>query len=212
MRRFLFFVGLLLLSCAARADEPRSIDETIAQVLSNSPEVAIAQANVSYAEAKLRSARWGFFHPELRVSAGDNPLTGATRAGVQVSQDLMRLLTLNGDEVRQTNRDLEVARQRMTIAKNQVIHQVVEVLNRLHLLEDLVQVNAEAVAEQNELLAIAAAQFDVGTGNAEHLLSVRQALLRAQHALRHAEGERWQARIGYSQLLGDPLPTKEDSP
>ena len=212
MRIFAGIGALLLLCSVARADGSLTLHEAITRALAHSPEVAIAEENASYAESKLGSARWGFFHPELRVSAGENAFTGTPRAGVQVSQDLVRFLTLNGDEVRQASRDLEIARQRLAIVRQQVIRQVVEALNHLRLSEEGVRVNAEAVSEQKKLFALAQAQFDAGTGSAEHLLSVRQAMARAQHVLRQAEGERWQARIAFSQLLGDSIPARGEIP
>lgn len=206
MRAFPWFLGTLLLASVALADEPPSLDRAIAQAVAHSPEVATATTNVSFAETTLRSARWGFFHPELRVFAGDNAITGTTRAGIQISQDLMRLLTLNGEEVRHAEHELAVARQTLAIIRRRVIRQVTEAWGHLRLTEDSVDVNAEAVAEQTTLLALAQAQFDTGAGPLEHVLSARQALARAQHALRQAEDERWQARVVLSQLLDDPLP------
>ncbi len=211
--RFFAGVGALLLFCSVvRADSSPTLEDAVAQALAHSPEVAIAQAHVSYAESKAGSAHWGFFHPEIRVFAGDNAVTGTKKAGVQVSQDLMRFLTFNGDEVRQTQRDLAVARQTLTIARQRVIRQVAEALGRLRLVEDLVQVNAEAVAEQNKLLVLAKSQFDAGTGTTEHLVTLQQALVKARHALGQAEEEQWQARVVLSQLLGGPLPASEASP
>ena len=212
MRELRWLIGLLLLSSVACAEEPSTLEEALAQAVAHSPEIAIAQANVAVADAKLRAARWGFFHPELRVSGGDNPLTGTTRAGVQVSQDLMRLLTLNRDEVRQTDRDLTIAREHLAIARQQITHQVVEAWGRLRLAEDSARLHAGAVADQKNLLAFTRAQFDAGAGTLDQLLAAQQSLARAQHALRQADNERWQACAVLSQLLGEPLPSSEVSP
>ena len=212
MRGFVWVVGLLIVSSVARADESRAFEDVLAQAVAHSPEIAIAQANVAEADAKLRAARWGFFHPELRVYAGDNALTGTTKAGVQVSQDLMRLLTLNRDEVRQANRDLAIAREHLAIARQQTTHQVIEAWGRRRLAEDSVRLNAETVANQRKLLVFARAQFDAGAGTLDHLIAARQALARAKHALRQAGQERWQARAALAQLLREPLPASEISP
>lgn len=212
MRGFVWVVSLLLLSSVACAEEPGTLEEALARAMAHSPEIAIAQANVDEADAKLRAARWGFFHPELRVYAGDNAFTGATKAGVQVSQDLMRLLTLNRDEVRQADRDLTIAREHLAIARQQITHQVVEARGRLRLAEDAVRLNAGAVADQKKLLAFTRVQFNAGAGTLDQLLTVQQSLARAQHALRQADHEQWQARVALSQLLGEPLPVSEISP
>ncbi len=212
MKRFAWVVSLVLVCSVACADEPPSLNDAITRALACNPEVAMAKTNVAYADAKLRSARRGAFHPELRVSAGDNAITGTTRASVQVSQDLMRLLTFNGDEVRQAEHDLAVARQTLAITQQRVIHQVVEAFGHLRMTEDVVQMNAEALDAQCTLLAFANAQFNAGAGTLEHCLSVQQAMVSAQLALRQAEGDHWQAQVVLSQLLGDPLPTREVSP
>jgi len=212
MRELRWLIGLLLLVPVACAEESGTLDDALAQAVAHSPEIVIAQANVAEADAKLRVARWGFFHPELRVYAGDNALTGTTKAGVQVSQDLMRLLTLNRDEVRQADRDLTIAREHLAIARQQTTHQVVEAWGRLRLTEDAVRLNAGAVADQEKLLAFTRAQFDAGAGTLDQLLTAQQALVRAQHALRQADNEQWQARVALSQLLGELLPTSGVSP
>ena len=203
MRNFAFIPALLLFCAVARADAP-SFDEAVHQTLAHSPEVATAQAHVSYAESKLRLARWGFFRPELRLFAGENAVTGTTKGGVQVSQDMIRFLTLNGDEVRQAARDLLVAQQNLIAARRRVTHQVVEALTRLRRAEDQVQLNADELDDQCTLLALSHSGCASRAGRAKHLLSVPEPLVKAQHAFRQAEQEQWQARVELSQLLGDP--------
>ena len=163
----------------------------------------MAQARVSHAQAQLRSAHWGWFHPEVRVFAGDNAINGATRAGVQISQDVMRLVTLNHDDVRQAERDFTIAQQELTLARQRVIHQVYDTWAQFDRLNHLVTVKAQAVVEHEQLLALAKTQFDAGTVSLEHLLTAKHALAQATQELLQAQGELRLAQVTFAQLIGE---------
>ena len=205
-------LGLLLTLPAAHAEDLSSLDEAIAQALAHSPEVAMAEARVSHAEAQRRSAHWGWFHPEVRVFAGESATSGATRAGIQVSQDVMRLVTLNHDEVRQADHELALARQELILTTQRVVHQVYETRTQRERLHHLVTVKAQAVVEHEHLLALAQTQFDAGAVSLERLLAAKQALAHAQQEWLQAQGELRLAQVTRAQLLGDPLPSEKASP
>ena len=163
----------------------------------------MAQARVSHAEAQLHSAHWGWFHPEVRVFAGESATSGATRAGIQVSQDVMQLVTLNHDEVRQADHELTIARQELTLAKQRVIHHVYETQAQLERLHHLAIVKAQAVVEHEHLLVLAQTQFDIGAVSLEHLLAAKQALAHATQELLQTQGELRMAQVTCAQLLGE---------
>ncbi len=206
MRTFACLISVFLVLAPAYAEDLPSFGEAIARALAHSPEVTMAETRVSHAESTLRSAHWGWFHPEVRVFAGDNAINGATRAGIQVSQDVMRLLTLNRDDVRQAEHELTLARQALILTKQQVVHQVYETRTQLERLEHLVAVKAQAVIEHEQLLALAQMQFDAGTVSLDHLLAAKQALAHATHEWLQVQGALRLARVTWAQLVGDTPP------
>ena len=206
MKRWGLLLSVLVVAPWVSADEQRSLDEAITRALAHSPEVAMAHARVSYAESQARAARWGWFHPEVRVYAGENAVNGANRAGIQVSQDVMRLLTLNRAEVRQATHELFIAQQELTLAQQRLIQQVCESLARVQAMEEAMRVKAPAVTQRDTLLTLAQAQFDDGSGSLEALLAARQARAQAERELLQTQADLLTARVGLAQLLGDPLP------
>ena len=211
MRLLPLFISALLMPCAFADDMP-TLDAAIHKALAHSPEIAIAQARVAQAEAQVRAARRGWFHPEVRVFAGESATTGATRAGIQVSQDLLRLVSLNHDEVQQAESERAIAAQTLVLAQERVIHQVVEALATLKQTTSLVRVHAEAVIEQEQRLALAQAQFEEASGTFEQLLAARHAQIQAQQALEQAQDARHLAHLTVAQLLGDSLPIEHPHP
>jgi outer membrane protein TolC len=186
-----------------------TLDDAIAQALTHSPEVAMAQARVAYAEAQVRAAHHGWFHPDVRVSAGDNAITGSTRLGLQLGQDLMRLLTGNREAVQQAEHELMMARQQLTITQHRLIQRVCEVRAHLQQLEDVLTLNMRTVDEQAARLALANIQFDAATGTWEQVLSAQHALAQAEHELLQTQREQYLARVTFAQLVGAPLPAEE---
>ena len=194
---FIFFTPFVF------ADNVPRLDEAIAKTLAHSQEIAIARARVAQTDAHVHAARRGWFHPELRVFAGESATTGTTRAGIQVSQDLLRLLSLNHDEVRQAEHERAVATQTLLLTQERIVHQVSEALAHLEQADVLVRVNAEAVIEQETRLALAQAQFDDATGTLEQLLAVRHAHVHAQQELAQSQDALRLARLTVAQLLGN---------
>lgn len=206
MKRAVLLVGYVLLMPIAFAEELPPLGEAISGALAHSPEVAMAEARVLHAEAQLRSSRWGWFHPEMRVFAGNSAIEGAARAGVQVSHDVMRLLTLNHDEVSQADHELTLARQGLVAAKERVVRQVAEARMQLEQSENLVALKAQGAAQRQELLALTQTEFDAGTVSLDQLLAARYALAEALQELLQAQGERHLAQLTWDQLLGESPP------
>ncbi len=223
MRVRISLIGLFLIMpavCApacraergAGREELPPLGEAIARAFAHNPEVAIADARVAHAEAKLRAARRGWFQPEVRVYAGGNALTGSNRVGLPVSQDLVRLLTLNHDEVQQATHELTLARQELTHTQEALIRQVHEARLTLQRAERLVGLRAQAVLQREQLLVLARATFENGSSPLEQLLAATQAHTQAEDDLWQAQGELHHARVVWAQLLGDPVPTDDAIP
>ena len=172
----------------------------------------MAEARVSHTEAQLRSARWGWFHPEVRVFAGDNAINGATRAGIQVSQDVMQLLTLNHDEVRKAEHELTLARHELTLTKDKLIRQVSETRLRLQRLEQAARLNGQLLAHHEALVVLAQTEFEQGSAPLAQVLTAQDALIQAQQALSQTQAELQNVRVVWAQLLGDPLSPNETLP
>ena len=197
---------LTLGAVSAAARDVPSRDEAVALALAHSPEIAIARTRVAQAEARVRAARRDWFHPEVRVVAGENAMTGTTRAGIQISQDLIRLVSFNHDEVQQAESERAIAAQTLVLTQERVIHQVIEALATLKQATSLVRVRAEAVIEQEQRLVLATAQFEDASGTFAQLLSARHAQTQAQQALEQAQDARRLARLTVAQWLGEPIP------
>ena len=202
-------LSVLIIAPWASADELLSLNDAIDRALAHSPEIAMAQARVAYAEAHVRAAHHGWFHPDVRVYAGDNAITGSTRLGLQLGQDLMRLLTGNREAVQQAEHELMMARQELTITQHRLIQQVCEVRAHLQQLEDVLTLNMRTVDEQAARLALANIQFDAATGTWEQVLSAQHALAQAEHEWLQAQRELHLARVTFAQLVGEPLPTED---
>ena len=195
-----------LLAVLCLATPLYAADADVQRALAHSPEVAIAQARVQEAEDALRSARRGWFHPQVSVYAGESAATGATRGGIQISQDVGRLFTLNRDEVRQTDHRLLIAKQELLHAQQAVIRQVYEATLRVRLLEQQIAQRRQTVAAREQVVALTQTQFTAGAVSLERLLTVQQALAQAQQELRQTENELQQVRTVLTQLVGDSLP------
>ena len=198
-------LAILLAACCV-VTPLYAADADIQRALAHSQEVAIAQARVAAAEDALRSAKHGWFRPQISVYAGESAATGATRAGIQVSQDIDRLLTRNRDEVRQAEHRLTIAQQELTRMEQSVTREVCDARRRVQLLERVVALKAQAVQSRAAIVSLAQTQFDHGAVSLERLLSAKQAAAQAQQELWQTRGDVQQARVALAQLLGDPLP------
>ena len=212
MRTRAFVLGLCFIMPTVCAEDFPSLDESIAKALAHSPEVAMAQARVAYAETQLRGAQHDWFHPDVRVFAGDNAITGATRAGIQLGQDLMRFLTGNREAVQKADYELTIARQALAVTQQRVIYQVCETRAQLERMNDLLALRMRAVDEHATRLALANTAFNAATGTWEQVLSAQHALAQAYHELRQTQRELHLARITFAQLLGESLPAEEMLP
>ena len=201
MKRLICLLAALCISTPLYAEE-----SNIQRALAHSPEVAIARTHVAEAADALRAAKHGWFAPKVSVYAGESAATGATRAGIQVSQDVGRLFTLNRDEVRQTDHRLLIAKQELIHAQQAVIRQVYEATLRVRLLEPQIAQRRQAVVAREQVVALTQTQFTAGAVSLERLLAVQQALAQAQQELRQLQSELQQARAVLAELLGDPLP------
>ena len=139
-------------------------------------------------------------------------INGSNRIGLQVSQDLVRLLTLNHDEVQQATHELTLARQELTHTQEALIRQVHEARLTLQRAERLVGLRAQAVLQREQLLVLARATFENGSSPLEQLLAATQAHTQAEDDLWQAQGELHHARVVWAQLLGDPVPTDDAIP
>ena len=189
----------------AYAAEATSMEDAIVRALAHSPEVAIADEKVTHTEAQLRSAKHGWFHPQVSVYAGDNVLTGTMRGGIQVTQDLDQLLTLNRDEVRQAQHALLLARQELALTKNRVVRQVHETWTTCQRLEALTHLRAQAVIQHERVYLLTQTQFDVGAVSLEQLLTTQQALLQAEQGLFEVQLDLGNAHMAFAQLVGSPF-------
>ena len=205
MRLLPLLISVLLAPQAFAVERP-ALDEAVHKALAHSPDVTIARARVAQAEAQVRAARRGWFHPEVRVFAGESATTGATRAGIQVSQDLLRLVSLNHDEVQQAESECAIASQTLLLTQARVIHQVSEALATLQQATSLVRVSTETVMEEEQRLVLAKARFEDTSGTFEQLLAARHAQTRAQQELECAQESCRLARLTVEQLLGNPIP------
>ena len=201
MKRLVCLLAALCIATPLYAE-----DADVQRALAHSPEVAIARARVEEAEDALRGAKRGWFRPQISVYAGESAATGATRAGIQVSQDVGRLFTLNRDEVRQTDHRLLIAKQELIHAQQAVIRQVYEAKLRVRLLEQQITQRRQTVAAREQVVVLTQTQFTAGAVSLERLLAVQQAAAQAQQELRKTENEWQQARAVLTQLLGEPLP------
>lgn len=183
----------------------RPLGEAISRALTHSPDVAMAEARLAQADARLRSARRGWFHPEVRVYAGDGVFTGTPRAGLQISHDVMRLLTLNGDDVRTAQHDLSIARHALTLAKDALIRRVSDTRLHLQRLEQTAQLQSQLVAHHDALVILAKTQFEQGSISLSQLLAAQDALLQAQQSRSQTQAEFQSMRVAWAQLLGDPV-------
>ena len=187
------------------------LDEALRRAFIHSPEITMADAKVSYAESQVRAAKHGWFRPQVSVYAGDNVLTGTMRGGIQVTQDLDRLLTLNRDEVRQAQHALLLARQELALTKARVTRQVHDTWTTYQRLESLTHLRAQAVIQRERVYLLTQTQFDVGAVSLEPLLTTQQALLQAEQGLFEAQLDLGNAHAAFAQLIGEPLSTDETS-
>ena len=181
----------------------RSLDEAIARALAHSPEVAMAEAKVAQADAQLRSAKHGWFRPQVSVYAGDSIFSGTMRGGIQVTQDLDRLLTLNRDEVRQAHHALLLARQELILAKERVVRHTQEAWATSQRLDALTHRRAQAVWRREQLYHLTQTPFEVGAVSLDHLLGTQQALAQAEQDLLEAQLALRTAQGAFAQLLGE---------
>ena len=200
---FISVLLVLLLMSTAHAQESPSLDDAIARALAHSSEVAMAEAKVSYTEAQVRAARRGWFRPQVSVFAGDSVVTAKMRAGIQVTQDLDRLLTLNRDEVRQAEHALILAQQELILAKERVTRQVSDAHLQLQHLDQLIHRRAQTVMDRDTIYHLVQTQFEVGAVPLEHLLATQEALASAEQRLLEAQLELSKAEFAFAQLLGD---------
>lgn len=198
-------VMLLFFTSIAQADELPSLGEVISRALAHSPDVAMAQARVSHAQANIRSARQGWFHPELRVFAGESAITGTARAGIQVSHDLMRLLTLNRDEVREAEHDRTLAQYELTRVIAQVSRQAADAWSQLHMCEQTLAFKQQTVAHQATIVTLTKTQFDESAVSLEQLIHTQEALAHANEELVRTQADEAHAHLALAQLLGEPL-------
>lgn len=201
--------GLFLIPIVS-AEELPSLDESISRALAHSPEVAMAHAEVSHAEAQVRAAKRGWFHPQISVFGGESVFTQKIRAGIQVTQDLDRLLTLNRDEIRHAQHLLSLARQELLRTQQRVIRQVAETRADVQRLDHLVHFRARTVSEREIIYHLVQTQFDVGAVPLDHLLAKQEALAAAEHQLLEAQLEFRQVTLAFAQLLGEPLPKEPE--
>ncbi len=205
-RLLIFDCGLLCFSTLVHAQELPSLEDSLTRALVHSPEVAMAQADVSLGEAQVRAAKHGWFHPQISVFGGESVFTQKMRAGIQVTQDLDRLLTLNRDEVRSAEHHLILARQALILAKEHATLQVAEAHAQLQRLNHLVHLRAQTVLDREIIYHLVQTQFEVGAVPLEHLLTKHEALTSAEHELLEAQLEFSQAKLAFAQLLGEPRP------
>jgi len=205
MKRLAFLLIVLCVATPLHAE-----DADIQRALAHSPEVAIAQARVQEAEDALRAAKRGWFHPQVSVYAGESAFTGATRAGIQVSQDIDRLLTLNRDEVRQAAHRLTMAQQELLRAQQTVIRQLSEAHLRVRTLARVVAIKTQTATAREQVVTLTRTQFTAGAIPLERLLAAQQSLADVQQALWQAQSELQQARVVLAQWLGEPLPPEEN--
>lgn len=208
-KQALLLSGLFLMMPLLWAEELPPLDQAITRALAHSPEAAIAQERVAFAEAHVRAARHGWFRPDVRVSAGDNAITGTTRLGLQLGQDLMRLLSGNREAVQQAEHELAIARQALTLAQHRLIQQVCEARTHLQQLDDRLILNMRTLDERAARLVLANVQFNAATGTWEQVLSAQHALAQTDHELLQTQRELHLARVTFSQLLGEPLSIEE---
>ena len=199
-------------SSPAAADSDPPLDEAITRALAHSPDVAMAHARVSYAEAQVRAARHRWFQPQVSVYAGDSVFTGTMRGGMQVTQDLDRLLTLNRDEVRQAEHGLILAQQELTLTQERLVRQVRETRTTLQRLDALTHWRAQAVLQREQLYRLTQTQFEVGAVPLEHLLATQHELAQAEQGFVEAQLDLRNAQVAVAQLLGDPLPAEGHLP
>ena len=206
MKRATALISCLLLMPSAFAENLPTLNEAIGRALTYSPEIAMAEARVSYAEDRVRAAHWGWFHPEVHVYAGESVVTGTNRAGIQVSQDVMRLITLNGDEVHKAQHDLLVAQQELSLTKDKLTQQVSDTRLRLQRLEQTVRFQMQLVAHHDALVILAKTQFEQGSIPFAQILAAQDVLIQSQQTLSQTQAELHNTWMTWAQLIGEPLP------
>lgn len=189
-----------------------TLDHDIQRALMHSPELHMAEARVNYAEAQLHSARRGWFHPQLSVSAGESAATGTMRAGIAISQDLDRLLARNHTEVRQAEHELIIAQQALTRTRESVIRQVYETSVALHLAQATLTLRQHVVPDAQKTLTLIQQQFQAGTVTLDQLLTVQHTLAQTETELLQAQAAWRIAQVAWAQLLGEPMPQDDTGP